>query len=174
MLVTREEKVEHFHALCHNRVAVVVLAVTARIAYREVVCADFPVGCALLKVSLKPLVYILGSVYAEYRKVNVAIVKCVVFCLPTFGTVIGVTALELCAEKLCRLGVVSADTVAVILESSCVVVALGKHNGHVFRNTFPAEECTVPLLLVLTAVSVVTCSEDEGCIGMLLEITLDE
>ena len=54
------------------------------------------------------------------------------------------------------------------------MVALGKHYGHVLGYALPAEEGSVPLLLVLAAVGVVACRKDKRCVGMLLKISFDK
>ena len=173
MLVTAEKDVEHLHALGHHRVGVVVLAVAAGIADREMIDAEFP-RAFVVKIALEPLVNFLRRVDADNGKVRVAVLERIVFGLPALGTVVGIAPAELFAEELRRLRVEAPYRVAVVPEAAVVVVAKGHLHGHALGYALPALHRAVPLHLVLTAVGIVAAGQDEGGVGILLKDAFDE
>mgnify|MGYP003426471385 CR=1 FL=1 len=71
---------------------------------------------------------------------NVAVIKGVVLCLPVFGSVIGIRAFELLVKKLCRLGVISALAVTLLInfKSAVIVIADSHHQRQMLCNIFHA------------------------------------
>ena len=162
MLVPLKNKVERFHRFSQPRISVVILPLGDCGINRKMICAQLPLGRRAVYIVIRPVADFLRLVYAHYAKVNIAVIKRIIFCFKAFRSVLRVRIFKLLIKKIRMVKIKFAFGLRqILLKAAVIVVARRHHIRQGFHNTVKSAEHTVPLQFILTVVAVIACGENE-------------